>query len=383
MEVAMARKPAEVFPPGEYIKDELDARAWSQAEFAEILGRPARVVSELINGKRMVTPETAKEIAAAFGSTPELWMNLESAYRLSRAKNDEGAVARRARLYQAAPVKEMVRRCWIEGSANVEVLEKQVRDFFGIKDLDEEPQFWPYAARKSAAYTALTRTWLYRARHLARNGMRAKRFGPGGIKAVLDRLRGLLHEPEEVRHVPHILVEAGIRFLVVEHLPQTRLDGACFWLDPDSPVIVLSLRYDRIDWFWHTLMHELGHVEHRHGLQDGEPPVDVDMFGRRPGGAGVEKPEIEREADAFAVRTLIPPGELDNFIARVGPLYSQQKIRGFAGRLRVHPGIVVGQLQFRGEIDYSQHRRMLAPVRDILTQAALTDGWGHTVPAVA
>lgn len=77
----MARKPAEVFPPGEYIKDELDARGWSQAEFAEILGRPARVVSEIINGKRAISPETAKEVAAAFGSTPELWMNLESAYR--------------------------------------------------------------------------------------------------------------------------------------------------------------------------------------------------------------------------------------------------------------------------------------------------------------
>lgn len=380
----MSRKPAEVFPPGEYIKDELDARAWSQAEFAEILGRPARLVSELINGKRAVTPETAKEIAAAFGSTPELWMNLESAYRLSKTKNDEGAVARRSKLYQLAPVKEMVRRGWISGSDNVEVTEKQLREFFGIKDLDQEPQFWPYAARKSAPDSALTRTWLYRARHLAQNVLRAgRRFGPGGMQAALDGLRELLHEPAEVRHVPDILAKAGIRFLVVEHLPQTRLDGACFWLDAASPVVVLSLRYDRIDWFWHTLMHELGHVERRHGLEDGEAPVDVDMFGRRPGAAGSEKPEIERQADEFAVQTLIPREELENFIARVGPLYSQQKLKGFAGRLRVHPGIVVGQLQFRGEIDYSQHRRMLAPIRNIITQAALTDGWGHTVPAVA
>lgn len=371
----MTRKPAEVFPPGEYIKDELDARGWSQAEFAEILGRPARLVSEIINGKRAISPETAKEIAAAFDSTPELWMNLESAYRLSRAKNDEGAVARRAKLYQAAPVKEMIRRCWIRGSDSVEVLEKQVLDFFGIKDLEEEPQFWPYAARMSAAYTTLTRTWLFRARHLARS-VHAKGFGPGGVQDALDGLRGLLLEPEEVRHVPHVLTEAGIRFLVVEHLPQTRLDGACFWLDQASPVVVLSLRYDRVDWFWHTLMHELGHIERRHGLHDGEQPVDVDLFGRRPSGGGAPKPEIEREADA----TLIPPEELESFIARVGPLYSQQKIRRFAGQLRVHPGIVVGQLQFRSEIDYSQHRRMLAPVRDIITQAALTDGWGHTVP---
>lgn len=377
----MTRKPAEVFPPGEYIKDELDARAWSQAEFSEILGRPARVVSEIINGKRAISPETAKEIAAAFGSTPELWMNLESAYRLSRAKNDEGAVARRARLYQAAPVKEMIRRGWIEGTDSVEVLEKQVLDFFGIKGLDEEPQFWPYAARKSAAYTTLTRAWLFRARHLAR-AVRAKRFGPRAVEETLEGLRELLHAPEEVRHVPRILAEAGIRFLVVEHLPQTRLDGACFWLDRESPVVVLSLRYDRVDWFWHTLMHEIGHVDRRNGLDPGEPPVDVDLVGKRPVAGDAQKPEIERVADTFATRVLIPPEELEDFTARIGPLYSQQKIRGFARRLGVHPGIVVGQLQFRGEIDYSQHRRMLTPVRDIITRAALTDGWGHTVPAV-
>ncbi|MGH2393715.1 MAG: ImmA/IrrE family metallo-endopeptidase, partial [Candidatus Limnocylindria bacterium] len=238
------------------------------------------------------------------------------------------------------------------------------------------------AARMSAAYTMLTRTWLYRARHLAQ-AVRARRFGPGGMKMALEGLRKLLHEPEEVRHVPHVLADAGIRFLVVEHLPQTRLDGACFWLNAESPVVALSLRFDRVDWFWHTLMHELGHVERHHGLQGGEPPVDVDMFGRRFGVTGAEKPAIERDADAFAVETLIAQEELENFIARVGPLYSQQKVRGFAARLRVHPGIVVGQLQFRGAIDYSQHRRMLAPVRDIITQAALTDGWGHTVPAVA
>jgi HTH-type transcriptional regulator/antitoxin HigA len=385
MEEMMTRKPAEVFPPGEYVKDELDARGWSQVEFAEILGRPARVVSEIVNGKRSITPETAKEIAAAFGSTPELWMNLESIYRLSRVKNDESVVARRSRLYQAAPVKEMLRRSWIRHSATIEVLERQVLDFFGIGSLDEEPQFWPFAARKSAESTPLTRAWLlawlFRARRLAKS-VHAKRFGSNGMKRVLDGLRKLLHEPEEIRHVPEVLAEGGIRFLVLEHLPQTRLDGACFWLDEQSPVVVLSLRYDRIDCFWHTLMHEIGHVDHRDGLRGGES-VDVDLFGRRPGAPATEEFEIERAADAFATGNLIAPDELENFIARVGPLYSQQRIRGFARRLGVHPGIVVGQLQFRGEIDYAQHRRMLAPVRDIITQVSLTDGWGHTVPAVS
>ena len=135
----MNRTMAEVFPPGAYIKEELEAREWTQAELAEILGRPPRLVSEIITGKRSISPETARGLAAAFGTTPQLWMNLESSYQLSRVKNDDSAVARRARLYEKAPVKEMVRRRWIEASSSVDVLEKRVFDFFGLQSIDEEP----------------------------------------------------------------------------------------------------------------------------------------------------------------------------------------------------------------------------------------------------
>ena len=50
---------AEVFPPGEFLRDELEARNWSQTEFAEIIGRPVRLINEIIAGKRAITPETA------------------------------------------------------------------------------------------------------------------------------------------------------------------------------------------------------------------------------------------------------------------------------------------------------------------------------------
>lgn len=82
------RTPAEVFPPREFIREEIEARGWSQVEFAEILGRPPRLAGELIASKRAVTPETANALAAAFRASAQLWLNLESSYQLSRLKHD-------------------------------------------------------------------------------------------------------------------------------------------------------------------------------------------------------------------------------------------------------------------------------------------------------
>ena len=82
----------------------------------------------------------------------------------------------------------------------------------------------------------------------------------------------------------------------------------------------------------------------------------------------------------IAAEALVPQNELQDFMERVGPLYSSKMIRGFAATMGVHAGIVVGQLQHRNEIAYSQFRQYLVPVRNFITGAALTDGWGHLAP---
>lgn len=92
----MAKKLAEVFPPGDFIREELEARGWSQGDFARILGRPLQAVNEIVNGKKRITAETAKEIAAAFGTEVEVWMNLEMTYRLAIAVAPDPAIKKRA-----------------------------------------------------------------------------------------------------------------------------------------------------------------------------------------------------------------------------------------------------------------------------------------------
>jgi HTH-type transcriptional regulator / antitoxin HigA len=368
---------AEVFPPGEFIRDELEARGWTQVELAEIMARPHRLVNELIAAKRSVTPDTAQALGQAFGTGAEYWMNLEMLYQLHRSKAPDKAIARRARLYAKVPVKDLVRRRWIEPSPDIEVLEKRVCEFLGIRDLDEEPVVWPHAARKKTPYNTITPAqiaWLCRARHLAKT-IQTQRFSDERFENGLTKIRHLLSDPDRARDVPAVLADAGIRFVVVEHLPQTRIDGACLWLNEISPVVAISARYDRIDWFWFSVLHEMKHIKNRDGL-NAYKPFDIDLVGDK-AIRSEEKPDVEKQADAFAAAFLVPSRDLNLFIARVRPLYSKIKLQAFASQIGVHPGIVVGQLQFKDEIKYYHNREMLVKIRDIITSTALTDGWGH------
>lgn len=372
---------AEAFPPGEFIKDEMEERGWSQTDLAAIIDRPVQVINELIAGKRSVTIDTARELGEAFGTGPEFWLKLETTYQLwksQRAAATTDTIARRARLYIKGPIKEMQRRGWLEKTENLDVLEPQVIRFFGLKSMHEQPAFFAHAARKGTSYESVTLSqwsWLFRARQMAEAVKPVAAFTPTRFEAMLTKLRTFLESPEEVRHIPRTLSEAGVRLVLIEPLPQTRIDGASFWLTPKDPVVALSLRYDRIDALWFTLGHELGHLRDD-GKAGAGPSIDIDLVGEK-ATRTTDKPPEERRADEFAMNFLIAKEVLINFIKHVRPLYSKQKIAGLAGRLRVHPGIVVGQLQHRREITYAHSRETLVKIRHLIAPSALTDGWGH------
>lgn len=365
---------AEIFPPGEFLRDELEARGWTQTELAEIMGRPVRLINEIIAGKKAVTPETAIQLGDSLGTGPELWMNLESQYQLSKVRSVDGLIARRARLYERFPVREMIKRGWIEGTKSIDVLEQQFLAFFGIDAVDAKVSFC-HAAKKSevdAPANILQLAWLFRARRCA-SEIVTKSYSEDALRKALASLSALLSEPEESRHVARILGDCGVRFVAVEPIPGSKIDGACFWLGKDQPVVALSLRLDRIDNFWFVLRHELEHVLRRHG-QNGYI-LDQDLEGTAADQISEEEVVANAEAAAFCVA----PGELSSFIARVSPFFKEERVVLFAQRLKVHPGLVVGQLQ-RHLGRYDLFRKYQVKVRQFVTASALTDGWGvvHT-----
>jgi HTH-type transcriptional regulator/antitoxin HigA len=217
--------------------------------------------------------------------------------------------------------------------------------------------------------TAAQRVWCFRARNLASDLIVAP-YAPERMGDCEARLRHLLAFAPETSRVPRVLSDHGIRLVIIQPLSDSKIDGAAMWLNESSPVIVLSIRMDRIDSFWFTLFHELSHIKHVDALS-----IDSRLRGED-ATFSAEKPAFERRADEDAAGAMIPEERLNSFIRRVAPLYSKDRIIQFAHTIKVHPGIIVGQLQHRGEIKFSANREMLVKVRQRIASVAVTDGWG-------
>jgi HTH-type transcriptional regulator/antitoxin HigA len=358
---------------GDVIRELLGQRGWTQADLARVLGRSASTVNEIIQGKQLINPELAISLGAAFGNSPQFWMTLEANRQLAGTSTPADDVRRRANLFEIAPVKDMERRGWIRRTTTATELEAELRRFFAQDDLTKIPSF-PVSARRVSAMDDLTpaqRAWCFRARALAAEQV-VTRFNSDKLDDCTAKLRVLAAFAPEARKVAALLSKYGIRFVIVEPLTGAKIDGAAFWVGDDSPAIAVSLRHDRIDAFWFTLCHEISHIRHRDPLS-----VDTALVGDDAEPTAV-KVAFERRADDEAGNMLIPKDKLQSFIHRVAPLYSKERIIQFAHRVKIHPGIIVGQLQHRGEIGYHANREMLAKVRETAISGAIVDGWGHS-----
>ncbi len=361
-------------PPGDQLRLLLDEKGWTQDELATITGRSRQHINDLVMGRTGITPETAMVLAAAFGNNPTFWLTTDTQYRLSRVQDDYAHVQYHAHLFDMAPIKDMQRRGWIKDTKTITELDVELKKFFGVATLDEVPQF-PISTRRTDPLSDLTpsqRSWCFRARQMAK-AIRVCKFDVPRLGAAQTKLRALAAHRQQASELPEILGEYGIRFVVVEPIAGAKIDGAAFWLDETSPVIAVSVRFDRVDAFWFTVMHEFAHIRHGDAIS-----IDTDLAGEE-SIPTLLKDEVERRADEAASAALVPPDELESFIRRQAPLYAKPRIVQFAHRIKMHPGVIVGQLQYLGEIGYSSNREMLVKIRDIITSTALTDGWGQSI----
>jgi len=361
--------------PGELIKQMLSEKGWTQDDLGSAMNRSRQSINEMIAGKTALTPEMAMALATVFGNSFEIWWIAEGNYRASLLSGAELTANKSLSIQRIAPVKDMQKRGWLSPDKSPEELEPELKEFFQTDDLEKDFEL-PMAFKRTVTETKLNRAelaWAMRATHLAAALPMTATFNRNRMDNLLRELRGLAAKSKAVHKVPGLLMSYGIRFVVLEPLPKAKIDGAAFWLTENDPVIALSVRFDNIGSFWFALLHECIHIKYRDSFS-----VDTDMESK----ISTNLDECEMRANSEAAETLVPQELLEDFIFRWRPYFSYARINDFATQIKIHPGIIVGQLHHRKEVGYSKLREVTVKVRDLVTLTAFTDGWGHPMPHI-
>ena len=322
--------------PVEAIKFRMEQQGLRPKDLARYLGGANRV-SEVLAGRRALTVGMIQKLHHELGIPAEVLVN--GSDRRVEDECDEEAVPQ----LSSAAFKAMWKRGWLlrfRGSlfAAKKKADRLLQRFFTFgSNLNAVP-----ALARQTVHAGGTKddwallAWKTRVLQRAAAEKLDSAFDPAAFNAaLLKQIAGA----SRLKNGPVVAVDLlktnGIAVVVERHLPGTFLDGAALKLPDGRPVIGLTLRYDRLDYFWFTLFHELGHVL-KH-LATGKAEGFVDDL-KLPA-----KNKCEQEADDFARNTLVPQRDWEAF-DREGQ-FDHRSVRREARRLMIDGSILAGRVR--------------------------------------
>lgn len=336
-------------PPGEYLEEVLETLGMSKAELARRMGRPATKISAIFKGGKAVTPETAMQLEKVVGVPANIWLGLESEFRLALARQSEAKqIAEEIKLLTPFCYSELAKHGVVQKLSSRRAKVRELQRFFGVASLlnvsSEGAIRYQAAFRVGKAKAAATRphavaSWLRMGEILAER-INCASFDSVELKVALEEIRAMsLQRPQEFQHaLRERLAECGVALVIVPHFPGTKAHGATFWLSEEKAVLILTIRGRWADIFWFSLFHELGHI-----LLHGRRDVFIEKEKELP---PPEQEAQEEQADVFARDMLISPADYQCFVAD-GDFYPQS-VAAFASRIGIDASIVVGRLQHDG-----------------------------------
>ncbi len=342
-----AHLPDHAVPPGAVLADRLEYLGMTQSELAGRMGRSQAKISQIVNGEKAVTPETALQLERTVGTSADMWLRLQAQYDATRARLEdrERLLAEEADQARAFPYAEMTRRGWVPDTrVPIERIEHLLHYLgvssltLGMDQLAAAPAMFRVARCKEPSGCALA-VWLRQGQIEARDIGTAS-FSKRTLEQALPALRTMTREDPTkcFENLRSTLAGCGVAIAVVPPLKGTHVQGATQWLARDKAMIELSGRYKWADVFWFDLFHEIGHLL-LHKKADGIFIKFTD---------GVERDPRETEADHFAAELLVPPADYERLLT-LAPL-SKARVSRFGREIGVGPGVVVGRLQHEGEL---------------------------------
>jgi HTH-type transcriptional regulator/antitoxin HigA len=338
--------PIELPDPIAAIRFRMEQQGLKAKDMIPYLGSASKV-SEVLSGKRPLSLAMIRNLVNKLGIPADVFLREPEA----QLPGDDALCYGRN-----FPVAEMVKRGWFAGFQGTVAeaksqLEELLKDFTGplgtsaVSHCLNRQHIRVGSQQDEYALTA----WRIRVAHLAlRESLPA--YAPGVVtEDFLKELARLSYLNSGPLLAKEFLNKSGIHLICERHLPKTHLDGAALKLSNGSPVVGLTLRYDRLDNFWFTLFHELAHLA-LHLDQDGIDAFFDDLT------AGGEKDQYELEADKLASETLIP--EKEWAAAQLSKTSLPRSVGAFAEQLRINPAIAAGRIRFEAN-DYTVFKHLV------------------------
>ena len=339
-----------IVPPGDTVKEIIDYKQMPQKELATRLGVSAKHINEIIKGKAFISTELANKLELVLGMPAHFWINLDTAYQEELAAYEE-----EQRLLELSieldnfPIKDMIKKGWIEASKNLVYQTKLLLQFFEVASFDNLRELMQSSRESVGLYKIDDRftiddyalkVWL-RKGEIEAEKIETSPFNRTELINMLPELRDITNITDPNEFIPLLqnkLATVGVAVVLVPEIKNCRASGVARWLSKDKCIVQLSVRYKQNDRLWFAFFHEIGHILHHAKKDIYLESVDID-----------KTKEIEQEADEFAANTMISMESMKFFDTH--PI-SLNSIKEFSKSQKIHPGIVVGRLQHEGKLSY-------------------------------
>lgn len=338
--------------PGVTISRILRERSVSVDEFTKQMECSDQHVADLLKGQRAIDKKIANQLVLVLGASIDFWIKRERIYRESLERlliEEQEKIG--IQWLKEIPIADMKKFGWVDVSKNLQDRLRKCLEYFGVSSVNE----WQIkygdpvnlaAFRTTSAFEpniGAVSAWIRRGEILSQE-IDCKSWDAALFKENLFKIKELTREKNPEIFLPKLrklCSDCGVALVIVRTPSGCMASGATKFLSPHKALMLLSFRYLSDDQFWFTFFHEAGHL-----LLHGKRAFFIEEKGKNKNTI-----QEEIEANQFAGDILINgryKDELKNLSL------DKWSIVKFSKKVGVSPGIVIGQLQYYGYIDFNR-----------------------------
>ena len=337
--------------PGEYIKDAIEELGITQNEFAIRIGTTGKTISKIINGDSNITFDIASKLSAFFGTSDNLWMNLQYSYNqylkdleLEKEENEE------------IKILSYFDKAYLKNILNIEVTKnnkkeviKQLKQLFMVNALRclNSPDLFAFCRTSvlkdiDEKQLILRNAWISYAMYISRN-IECKEYNEDKLFQVLPEVRNLIKESPDI-FIPKLkeyLSDAGIKFIILPYLKGSNVSAVTKWIPNENAIMIAINDHGKdADKIWFNIYHEIGHA-----VKNKKRYLTISL----------EKDKIidddETFANNFAKDQLVNPKQYKKFIEKKD--FSITAIKDFSNEIELPIFMVIGRLQKDGYLNWN------------------------------